>query len=199
MTSVSLFARATVLPASSAAQVPVRPALPTIAATTTSTSGKLHNPLDRFGGRPATPSPRQARTNRMLGGGVLDRWRRRSGAGIQTLARKAAPATDGPTGRRFAVVPRECRDHFQRASADAAGRAEQGDSAGDCGHESAIGPQSGQLVARNACQSNHSRQECNGRAKPRLRVVGEGGTASRIPSTASKSRCRLDFRRARTL
>ncbi len=40
-TMVSLFARATVLPASTAAQVPRRPALPTIAATTVSISGRL--------------------------------------------------------------------------------------------------------------------------------------------------------------
>ena len=45
MTSVSLLARATVLPASSAAQVPASPALPTIAATTISTSGELHDLL----------------------------------------------------------------------------------------------------------------------------------------------------------
>ena len=48
MTSVSLFASATVLPASSAAQVLRNPAAPTIAASTTSISGPRDELLQRL-------------------------------------------------------------------------------------------------------------------------------------------------------
>ena len=132
MTSVSLFARATVLPASSAAQVPVRPALPTTAATTTSTSGS----------RTICSKPACQRAARFRGAGrpVEVGWRppRRSPPRIAAEIRWAC--SHNSFSRRWAErattckLALRCRDHLQRAAADAAGRAEEGDFAGRVVH-----------------------------------------------------------------
>ena len=63
-TSVSLLARATVLPASRAAQVPVSPAAPTMAVTTTSTSGAAASSQTASVAARAARSPAGRRTGR---------------------------------------------------------------------------------------------------------------------------------------
>ena len=73
-TSVSLLATATVLPASSAAQVPASPAAPTMALTTMSTSGCRNHLGDAVGAVQQTATGRQSAGVEMLRGvGVGER------------------------------------------------------------------------------------------------------------------------------
>ena len=89
-TRLSLLAKATVLPASKAAQVPRRPALPTMAETTMSTSGVGGQPGDSLGPDEQFDAGRQCRP-------ILPAGRRR--VGHHDLARAGQPGPAAAAGR----------------------------------------------------------------------------------------------------
>ena len=162
MTSVSLLAKATRLPASSAAQVLRSPALPTIAATTMSTSGTLatvraaSGPIEQFGTRG------QARPV-VLAAAAADRSPRPSaGCRPSGLLDRAVRAWPGPTRPLPAAGPSLGGNHLQRVAADAAGRSKHG----DISRRHPLDAESSAMLVGRDCHSRRSR-------RPILTIVQE--------------------------
>ena len=127
MTSDSLFATRTCLPARAAASVDGSPAAPTMAAITTSTSGLAATALSA-----STPQAtavghsaarRSSASNRAAAGILQDRDRRPES---QALVEQRRPVRAGGQ-RRDHVAIGMTREHVERADTDAAGAAEDRD------------------------------------------------------------------------
>ena len=121
-----MLAKATVLPASSAAQVLRRPALPTIADTTMSTSGRRTTVSSAFGADQQFDAARASRTNLAAAAacGSVTTTHRGATSAACSSSTSVLPWADSATARR---LPSRRGDHLQRAAADAAGRAQHGD------------------------------------------------------------------------